>query len=261
MRTAGGRRRLLVVLGVCLALGALTNALVTAWCVYGVSTRMRDACGGRWRDGGHEYAVNLMSAPGKAMVYWNVATEPSRVAFDFPVSTDSPFEPNPSVRPPRWATAGDGRIVERLEAFPPTQTAPDYVDVSRRCDVAYGWPLLSFRGGFNMLAFKGVEYDFGVELPMIETREPGPVIAIMGEPRVLPLTPIVPGLAVNTALYGVPWWLLLFAPGVVRRALRRRRGACAACGYDRRGIAAGAVCPECGRADAGSLRPSVPPAQ
>ena len=32
---------------VCLALGALTNALVAAWCVYGVSTHMRSVYDGR----------------------------------------------------------------------------------------------------------------------------------------------------------------------------------------------------------------------
>jgi predicted amidophosphoribosyltransferase len=30
------------------------------------------------------------------------------------------------------------------------------------------------------------------------------------------------------------------------RVLRRGPGACAACGYDRRGLAEGALCPECG---------------
>jgi hypothetical protein len=28
--------------------------------------------------------------------------------------------------------------------------------------------------------------------------------------------------------------------------IRRRRGRCTTCGYDRRGLAAGAKCPECG---------------
>lgn len=38
------------------------------------------------------------------------------------------------------------------------------------------------------------------------------------------------------------WW------PEVRGVLRRRAGRCAACGYDRRGLGAGALCPECGAA-------------
>lgn len=60
---------------------------------------------------------------------------------------------------------------------------------------------------------------------------------------VLPLRPVWPGFAVNAAFYAGMCWVLLAAPGVVRRWRRRRRGACAACGYDLAGLEA---CPECG---------------
>lgn len=57
---------------------------------------------------------------------------------------------------------------------------------------------------------------------------------------------IWPGLLMNTLCFagiiGVFWW----AQGAVRRARRRRRGRCVRCGYDLRGGAGGAVCPECG---------------
>jgi hypothetical protein len=61
----------------------------------------------------------------------------------------------------------------------------------------------------------------------------------------LPWRPLWPGLLANTAFYGVILWALWFTPGAVRRGLRRRRGACVRCGYDRRG---GSLisCPECG---------------
>jgi hypothetical protein len=65
----------------------------------------------------------------------------------------------------------------------------------------------------------------------------------------LPLDPMASGLVINTAFYGS---LLLagccLAPWA-RRALRRRRGRCSACGYDRRGLTA-EPCPECGAAPA-----------
>lgn len=68
----------------------------------------------------------------------------------------------------------------------------------------------------------------------------------------LPLRPIWPGFAVNAVFYAGVCWLLLAAPGDIRRWRRRRRGACAACGYDLAGLEA---CPECG---AGGSREASP---
>jgi hypothetical protein len=62
---------------------------------------------------------------------------------------------------------------------------------------------------------------------------------------VLPLLPLWPGFALDTAFYGTLTFLLWSAPGVLRRRSRLRRGACPACGYDLRGNAGGR-CPECG---------------
>lgn len=61
----------------------------------------------------------------------------------------------------------------------------------------------------------------------------------------LPLRPYWPGLAINTALYGLTPWCAGLAVGAVRRCRRRGRGWCVACGYDLGGDFAGG-CPECG---------------
>lgn len=53
------------------------------------------------------------------------------------------------------------------------------------------------------------------------------------------------GMAGNTVVYAGAWWVVLASPCWIRRALRKQRHRCAACGYDRRGIGE-AVCPECG---------------
>lgn len=66
----------------------------------------------------------------------------------------------------------------------------------------------------------------------------------------LPLLPIWPGFLLNTIFYAMLLFALIRTPRAVRRARRRRRGRCAACGYNRKGLEAAAVCPECGAAGA-----------
>ena len=51
------------------------------------------------------------------------------------------------------------------------------------------------------------------------------------------------GLLVDTLLFAAMAWMLLFAPGVVRRTHRRRAGKCLRCGYLLKGRS---PCPECG---------------
>ena len=70
---------------------------------------------------------------------------------------------------------------------------------------------------------------------------------------VLPLQPIWPGFAINTAFYALILWLP-FAPFQLRRYMRIKRGLCIKCGYDLRGTEH-EVCPECG--EEGSLLESA----
>lgn len=62
----------------------------------------------------------------------------------------------------------------------------------------------------------------------------------------MPIRPLWPGFAVNTLVYAavvsVPFWLF----GAIRRWRRRANWQCDRCGYDRRGLALSAACPECG---------------
>ncbi len=54
------------------------------------------------------------------------------------------------------------------------------------------------------------------------------------------VAPMYPGLlAAIVGVAAMPGW---------KRSRRRRLGQCARCGYDRRGLAVGAACPECGEA-------------
>jgi hypothetical protein len=62
----------------------------------------------------------------------------------------------------------------------------------------------------------------------------------------LPLLPIWPGFAINTALYALPCLALILSLAAARKSLRRKRGHCPECNYDRAGLAAESPCPECG---------------
>lgn len=61
--------------------------------------------------------------------------------------------------------------------------------------------------------------------------------------RYLPVFPLIGHSMVASVLYGLPWYVWL-----KRRDLRRRRGHCERCGYDRSTLPGGAPCPECGAA-------------
>jgi hypothetical protein len=63
----------------------------------------------------------------------------------------------------------------------------------------------------------------------------------------LPMEPVWPGFALDTAMYGSLVFLLWSGPRLVRRRVRKRRGRCVGCGYDLKGNVWGGVCPECGR--------------
>ncbi len=98
-------------------------------------------------------------------------------------------------------------------------------------------PALSLHGGAQVL-------------PWIDRRhQPASAAPLNSNPLdrfALPLLPLWPGFAINTAFYALLLFGALRTPGVVRRTLRRRRGRCVGCGYSRDGLDAGAACPECG---------------
>ena len=64
--------------------------------------------------------------------------------------------------------------------------------------------------------------------------------------RVIPTRPLMWGLAANTIVYASALLMVTTICGPVVRSFRRRRNHCPACNYDRRGLATGATCPECG---------------
>ena len=72
--------------------------------------------------------------------------------------------------------------------------------------------------------------------------------------KALPLRPLWPGFAINTAFYAAIVWLLPLGTFTARRMIRHKRGRCIKCGYDLRGTTH-IICSECGhevRAEAGT---------
>jgi hypothetical protein len=102
--------------------------------------------------------------------------------------------------------------------------------------VRWGWPLPSL----SRMEWGSIDDS---TTPFGQTRTIGPMRVEWGGV-------LLAGVAQGAALWGVLWSL-----AAARRWLRQRRfasvGCCAACGYDLRGLGAGAACPECGGARIG----------
>ncbi len=66
----------------------------------------------------------------------------------------------------------------------------------------------------------------------------------------LPVIPIWSGFIINTLIYALLLWPLLFGPFKVRRALRRKRWLCVKCAYP---VGTSPVCTECGSPVSGKV--------
>ena len=61
--------------------------------------------------------------------------------------------------------------------------------------------------------------------------------------RLLPMRPVWPGFALNTAAYALTAWLMCLLWMLTMRTQRRLRGLCGRCAYP---VGVSAVCTECG---------------
>lgn len=131
-----------------------------------------------------------------------------------------------------WQSLIDGAMLVEYKNFPDEFSAYGLV-------VRSGWPALAFQGEMWARA------DNNWSNPRLFTAiDANAVLGIGSDARLLPLSPVWQGLAVNTLFYALMVGLLAYGPLALRRFIRSLRGLCPVCSYDLRGNLSDG-CPEC----------------
>ncbi len=154
----------------------------------------------------------------------------------------------PSWPPPQmgWTWRGWCFKAADVQYLPPKGTVRNGDELLVEGVQAYsvGWPCLGMRCWtiWDRTKIEGVhEYRnraFSFARPQVGVGKSKPIM--------IPLDCVWPAFALNTCFYALLAWSLIRTPRTLRRWHRRRAGRCIACGYDLKGLAEGAVCPECG---------------
>ena len=193
--------------------------------------------------------VNVAVAWGLSVVWGGQATYD-----DLPVAAQRIWDRYaPEAWPPfdDYASASSwGRSGEKLWSTVHSSTGRRDRSVSLHGQTSFAMPPPSPRGDFIVgqvrvgLPFRTFQYGW-----YHHDRESVPFNAWLARPEprclIIPYELLWPGFAGNTAFYAAVLWLLIPGPFALHRLIRRRRGLCPACGYDRR-HAEHEVCPECG---------------
>ncbi len=203
--------------------------------------------------GSAQFGGSQFSGFGAERISWGLLAAVTSIIVDVDPSTGLVIHPDPPDN--RWVEAPLSEF-RAARLFPPPWGRDPRIrltgNASRLCSWiqdARGWPFLAcwceLQDDDNPAPFGLIEGGIALE-PSVPP--PG------GDPfetfRALPYRPIWRGLVLDTVTFAVAWPLLLFAPGFVRRELRRRRGLCLHCAYPRVGLAQGTPCPECGKGTA-----------
>jgi hypothetical protein len=265
MKPGAGSHRLLVRAIVVLGLGLATTVLVACALVFVTPLPWQDtgnpaslgslpptyqAYGRRDISGGDDegYFLTVQRWKRAGGMYMQSRLVKRRVMLNINQGKPPGPAPMPEEVLPRWAHSELLPWVNGRAHLPSGNTVSD-----ERNLMARGWPRLALYCTFSQANFRSAPPYWdelvhgGIPLPI----KPHKVFAYTEPPPppALPVMPVLGGLAVNTAFYASAWAVLLFAlpwaSVAVRSAVRRQRGRCPACGYDRRG-SEGRPCPECG---------------
>lgn len=177
---------------------------------------------------------------------------------------DQPY--SKSAPPPPWAH----KLTHAMEGEGPAAGKPWWSVET----IATGWPFRAFRAGvwepwpsttaaapqFNVVS------DGKGGLTLEQRKPPAQLVKGLyrfggpaGTDHLIAFDPLPAGLALNTALFAGAWAAVILGVAAIRNRVWSRRGGCASCGYDLRGLAAEATCPECGRTVAAQRVPSTQP--
>lgn len=153
--------------------------------------------------------------------------------------------PSPDLRGPEWY----GRLprASRLRDHSPVTELE--TRLGRRTNAIYqehiaGWPASALIG-YELTEAESSKalYGSGGRLALPAAWRDGARVAWV------PCQPLWGGFALNSALYGVGLWIVIFGPICMRCQWQAKqrvlRGQCVTCGYDLRGTAH-IACPECG---------------
>jgi len=132
---------------------------------------------------------------------------------------------------PSWGTFANGG-----SALPGIQSGTDH---------GFGWPWPALWYRVNGASLANAEWAIGIEGGLMLS-PPDSLEARAYSFRALPWWPAWPGLAGDASVFAGLWLAALAGPMAIRRMIRRRRGWCIACGYDRSATAEDSPCPECG---------------
>lgn len=120
-------------------------------------------------------------------------------------------------------------------------------------EVRSGWPVAAMRSrrvtNWDDEKFTNVTQCDGLEIPASGLGERLRFTlegnSLNSPYRPVPLVPVWPGFAVCSVFWAGVVGVVWYVPGMVRGAMRQRKGLCGRCGYEVRGLAS---CPECGHA-------------
>jgi hypothetical protein len=250
-----GQRRFLALAAVgCLAFGLVVSValawVLSLWPTRGIGNTFQSSV--NWRPDGepsHHTVYDWSNA--KSLGFRHIAT--------WQIPGHMPINRHAARRMREEILAGKaGLPPDQIYVQPYVQPAwPSWLPTPPEDDTEYaewgaraaGWPMLCLASRSNAPTTGARKTSWSMRIrPATVTAGAAPRDPDEGA---IPLRPLPLGLAANTLLYAAPPFIVLAAIPAARRALRRRRGLCPVCGYDRRGLGGASPCPECGGGEHG----------